>query len=105
MIEVFKTRVKKRIDRIKQVRLLHILYHTHPADLGIVLQMKSQQKFRWVGGGVSWMRIMREKMESKEKENEGYERNGRDRRRRELGDGGADEKRKGRISSFYFNFC
>lgn len=30
------------------------------------------------------MRIMREKMESKEKENEGYERNGRDRRRREL---------------------
>lgn len=51
------------------------------------------------------MRIMREKMESKEKENEGYERNGRDRRWRELGDGGADEKRKGRISPFYFNFC
>lgn len=42
---MFKTRVKKRIDRIKQARLLHILYHTHPADLGIVLQMKRQHKF------------------------------------------------------------
>lgn len=42
---MFKTRVKKRIDRIKRARLLHILYHTHPADLGIVLQMKRRHKF------------------------------------------------------------
>lgn len=43
---MFKTRVKKRIDRIKQVGLLHILYHTHLADLGTVLQMKHGHKFQ-----------------------------------------------------------
>ena len=67
---MFKTQVKKRIDRIKQVRLLHILYHTHPADLGIVLQMKHRHKFLGGGGERERRRRMRG---SKEEENEGCE--------------------------------
>lgn len=79
---MFKTRVKKRIDRIKQVRLLHILYHTHPADLGIALQMKHWHKF-----------VCERERASKEKENEGCERKEEeeweDRRKGELGGWGA----------------
>lgn len=77
---MFKTRVKKRIDRIKQVRLLHIPHHTHPADLGIALQMKPRHKFGAERGEVRG--TMREKTESKERVSEGCGRNGRMRKRR-----------------------
>lgn len=87
-----KPRVKKRIDRIKQVKLLHILYHTHPADLGIALQMKRRHKFE------------RRESEWERREEEGRAQEGRMKVAR--GEGKEErERRKAKERKETCNFC
>lgn len=80
LIEVFKTRVKKRIDRIKRVRLLHIPYHTQP---------------RWPGDSVA-NEALAQVFERGERVNENdreRERTGNEEDRR-VGDNIVDKRRK-----------